>query len=54
MSSKDKPVRILALPDNREKLKVINANEEELIAHENWLKLLDEHSQGKCLWRSIV
>ena len=54
VSSKDKPVRILALPDNREKLKVINANEEELIAHENWLKLLDEHSQGKCLWRSIV
>lgn len=54
VSSKDRPVRILALPDNREKLKVINANEEELIAHENWLKLLDEHSQGKCLWRSIV
>lgn len=54
VSSKEKPVRKLDLPDNREKLKVVTANEEELIAHENWLKLLDEASQGKCLWRALV
>ena len=54
VSSKERQVRKLNLPDNREKLKVVTANEEELIAHENWLKLLDRESQGKCLWRKLV
>lgn len=54
LGGKDRPIRKPASSINREKLKVISADEEELIAHENWLKLLDQASQGKCLWRKLV
>lgn len=54
VSSSDKPVQKLHLSDSRKKLKVVNASEEELAAHENWLKLLDKESRGKCLWRTLI
>ena len=46
-------VRTLDSPDNRPKLTIVYADEEEAAAHEDWLKMLDEKSGGPCLWRTV-
>ena len=38
---------------NRDKLKIIVANAEEAAAHEKWLQLLDQETNGHCLWRIV-
>jgi DNA polymerase-3 subunit epsilon len=49
--TEDRPVRNLDSPAERAELTVIYADREEAAAHEDWLKLLDEKSGGRCLWR---
>ena len=41
------------LGDDRDELKIVHANAEELAAHEGWLDLLDKESGGRCVWRSV-
>lgn len=49
----ERPARKLDSPLERAELTVIYADEEEAAAHEDWLKLLDEKSGGRCLWRTV-
>jgi DNA polymerase-3 subunit epsilon len=49
----ERPARKLDSPLERAELSVIYADEEEAAAHEDWLKLLDEKSGGRCLWRTV-
>ncbi len=49
----DGAVRMLHSPEKRPELSIIYADEEEMAAHEDWLKLLDEKSGGPCLWRTV-
>ena len=46
-------LRKMDSPQHRAELTVIYADKEELVDHEDWLKLLDEKSGGQCLWRTI-
>ena len=46
-------VRTLGSPEKRPKLTIVYADEEEAAAHEDWLKMLDEKSGGRCLWRTV-
>ena len=45
---------IRRLPANRPILKVIYAKDDELIAHEERLKVIDSASQGACVWRVLA
>lgn len=45
---------IRRLPQNRPVLKVIQANQDELLAHEDRLKIIDAASQGACVWRELA
>ena len=45
---------IRRLPANRPVLKVIYACDDELIAHEERLKVIDSASQGACVWRVLA
>jgi len=45
------PATIRRLSPNRPRLKVVQANQEELAAHQEWLDRLDKSSGGACLWR---
>ena len=49
----ERPARKLDSPLERAELTVIYADEEEAAAHEDWIKLLDEKSGGRCLWRTV-
>lgn len=42
-----------SLPENRPPLKVIYCNGEELKAHEERLKAIDQASGGKCFWKQL-
>lgn len=49
----DAPARKVGAPGERDQLTIVRANDEELSAHEAWLDLLEEHGQGKCMWRAV-
>jgi DNA polymerase III subunit epsilon len=42
--------KITRLPDNRERLKVIKAGQEEILAHDKRLKEIENISEQGCLW----
>lgn len=45
---------IRRLDANRSLLKVIKATPDELLAHEDRLKVIDSASQGTCIWRELA
>jgi len=45
---------IRRLEQNRPILKVIKATQDELLAHEDRLKVIDSVSQGACIWRELA
>jgi DNA polymerase-3 subunit epsilon len=45
---------IRRLEPSRPLLKVIQATEDELLAHEDRLKVIDSASQGACIWRELA
>lgn len=47
------PMHRLQAPGSRDKLKIVGANADEEIAHEEWLRLLDKETNGQCLWRVV-
>ena len=52
-SSRREDSRKLRSPQDRGRLRVIEASKEELAAHESWLDLLDRESDGRCVWRKL-
>ncbi len=49
----DKQEKINRLSDSRKPLKVLKATEAELVAHEQYLEMLDKKSGGEVLWRKL-
>ncbi len=45
--------KINRLSDSRKPLKVLRASETELLAHEQYLEMLDKKSAGEALWRKL-
>ena len=45
--------KIRRFPENRPKLAVPGATEEEMKAHHAWIEKLDESVSGKCLWSKL-